>query len=370
MLASHNGHHEHFRIFTKMPLMIFLRLSLLLLVVSLWMGCHISALDALGLPSPIVKISSAPGPEDLALDTFENRHRVILSTAVRRTQKGLPRAGGRIQYLPVPGDTVYTFSITGYMDSIYPHGIDLARWDDTLYLFVISHNATVKDPSDFNRHLILQFRVTDDHLIWKHTWESPFLKAPNDLFVTDDGRIYVSNYLKRISTFQTLWSALFRFRTGSIVYYLPGEGWNKLPGRYGYPNGVYVSRQHLYVAEGTRKRVLRFNLDAAGHPQPAPVTSPKMFLFADNLMPGPEGWLYGTCHPFPLKFKAHAADGTKISPSWLFRIHPDLADWEWIGKDDGSNISAASTCLPYRDTLYVGQVFQPYILKLPFQNHR
>ena len=160
--------------------------------------------------------------------------------------------------------------------------------------------------------------------------------------------------------------ALLRFRTGSIAYYLPGEGWQKVSGRYGYPNGILVREHHLYIAEGTRKHLLRFDLDEQGHPQPHPIHSARKFLFADNLMPGPEGWLYGTCHPRPLRFKAHAGDPGKRSPSSLYKISPDFEDWEWIGQDDGGRISAASTCLPYHGQLYVSQVFDGFILKMPY----
>ena len=54
-------------------------------------------------------------------------------------------------------------------------------------------------------------------------------------------------------------------------------------------------------------------------------------------------------------------DSTKTE-DWNF----DFEDWEWIGQDDGGRISAASTCLPYHGQLYVSQVFDGFILKIPY----
>ncbi|MEZ4900037.1 MAG: hypothetical protein R2806_24580 [Saprospiraceae bacterium] len=340
--------------------------AVLLFILSMTAGCQ-SLRNLPALPLPAQEIACAPGPEDIALDTFDGRERLIVSTDQRRNPKGQPRQGGQLQYIDIRDDQTYPFALTGYpCEKIYPHGIDLVYRRDSLFLYVLSHHPLKDHPDDYNHHLIHRFLVRENQLIWLDSLSSSLLCAPNDLFVLPDGRIYVTNYMKRISTFQTLWTALLRFRTGSIAYYLPGEGWQKVSGRYGYPNGILVREHHLYIAEGTRKHLLRFDLDEQGHPQPHPIHSARKFLFADNLMPGPEGWLYGTCHPRPLRFKAHAGDPGKRSPSSLYKISPDFEDWEWIGQDDGGRISAASTCLPYHGQLYVSQVFDGFILKMPY----
>lgn len=334
--------------------------NLLILVICSGILCYCtSPKDSVKTPGE--KIITAPGPEDMVLDTSLGQPRIIISTDSRRSK---PRPGGQIQFIWIGDTVVHTFIIANsQLEKIYPHGVALARQQDTTKLFVISHEPLVEDPNDYNHHRIHRFRVGRDSLFYEYTYEHELLRAPNDLFVTANGEIFVTNYLKRITTWQSLSTALFKRSTGSTVRYRPEQGWDEILTDQVYPNGIHLWQDKLFVAEGGRHRILVYqhqNYTAPIHQ----IKDPGL-LFADNFSASADGQLYITSHPCMFCFSAHARHGHKPSPSLGWHIDPSNYSLNNIFSDDGSNISAASTLIRWQDQYYLCQVFNPYLLKVP-----
>lgn len=307
------------------------------------------------------KIVTANGPEDMEIDSSTGTTRLIISADDRRTK---PRPGGVIQYVLLGDTVVHTFRFAhGPGSRLFPHGLALARLHDSTWLYVISHEPLEEDTTNFNRHRIHRFYVTRDTLYWIEALENPLLRAPNDLYVTPDGQIFVTNYLKRISAWQTMSTALFKRRTGSTVRYRPGQGWDEIISRQVYPNGIYLWQNKLFVAEGGRKRIQVYTLGSFS--KPLHQMTDRELLFADNFSLGSDGMLYLTSHPCMFCFSAHARQATKLSPSLGWRINPENYHLEKIFSDDGSNVSAASTLVKYQQKYVLSQVFNPYLLSVP-----
>ena len=71
------------------------------------------------------------------------------------------------------------------------------------------------------------------------------------------------------------------------------------------------------------------------------------------------------CHPKLLKFLAHSKDHSKISPSEIIKITylgKGKAQLESIYLNDGSEISASTVGVSFKDKLLVGSVFEGHIL--------
>lgn len=307
------------------------------------------------------KIFTAPGPEDMEIDSSTGTTRLIISTDDRRTK---PRPGGVIQYVNMDDTVVRTFQLANWHESrIFPHGLALSHDRDSTWLYVISHEPLPDDTTNFNRHRIHRFYISRDTLYWVEAFEDPLLRAPNDLFVTPDGQIFVTNYLKRISTWQTMSTALFKRRTGSTVRYRPGRGWDEIITRQVYPNGIHIWQNKLFIAEGGRKRIQVYALkDFSSRLHQI---KDRELLFADNFSLGSDGKLYITSHPCLFCFSAHARQATKLSPSLGWRINPENYRAEKIFSDDGSRISAASTLVKYQQQYFLSQVFNNYLLTVP-----
>lgn len=307
------------------------------------------------------KIITAPGPEDMVTDTSTGRARIIISADDRRSK---PRPGGQLQYLSVGDTLVHSFILLDCpAEKIYPHGLATARWQDTTRLFVISHEPLADEPKNYNHHRIHRFRIGQDTLYWEHAYEHKLLRAPNDLFVTDDGQIFVTNYLKHISTWQTMSTAIFKRRTGTTVRYRPQHGWDEIIKHQVYPNGVHVWQNKLFIAEGGRRRILVYAVD--NFSAPLHRITDQDLLFADNFSQSSSDQLFITSHPCMLCFSAHARDAKKLSPSLGWQLDPLNYQLKKIFSDDGSNLSAASTLINWHGNYYLSQVFNPYLLIVP-----
>jgi len=65
----------------------------------------------------------------------------------------------------------------------------------------------------------------------------------------------------------------------------------------------------------------------------------------------------------------HAKDPAKISPSLVYKVDPETGNKEVIFKDDGNKIPAVSTAVLFKNTLYFGQVFDGFILRIKNKNN-
>ncbi len=302
---------------------------------------------------PETKIKTVFGPEDIVLDNISGKNdRIIISCA---KYKGQYHVDGTIQfYYPHEEATeATTFKMKkDIAANIRPHGIAIAEVNGKAMLYVISHENKGENEK------ILVFKIQKSRLVKVDEFnqeEIPEIIHPNDLYVTDEGMLYYSNYPKSMTNF------ILKKKNGNIGYINTktresGVLIDKLP----FPNGVIVVENDLYYTDTALGNLYKAPLVNAITPK-----TPEIF---GKVKSGDNISLYNNklivaSHPKPARFLFYMLFNMR-SPSQVtsFDIEGKEAPHTLYDKSQKS-ISGSSTALIYKNDLYISQVKQKFILK-------
>ena len=307
------------------------------------------------------RIKTRIGPEDMVLDTItKNGPRLILgSTEYRKKKKyKADQVPGAILYYPLydDGAEVDTFKIEGYPTQDFkPHGLAIAQLDNIPYLFVISHEQQQRV------HKIIQFEIMGDRLMFRKVYSSEtynYLSNPNDLFVTPDGGIYYTNPSKL-----TLWTSIFKTRNGHVAHITTEGEERKLIAGLIYPNGILIAEDQMYITTTMKNQLLNYRLANAGSLSGEPVKVLAKIKGGDNISIS-GSTLYIAHHPNKLRFAFYAQKNSK-SPSRVTTYNLSNDFCRQVFRSNGKLISGSSTAVMYKGHLYVTQVIQGFIAKVP-----
>ncbi|HSK14428.1 MAG TPA: SMP-30/gluconolactonase/LRE family protein [Phnomibacter sp.] len=299
-----------------------------------------------------------PGPEDMDLD--ETTGSIFISSCDRwRLQQGLDAPTDGIYLLqPDSGQPPRKLTST-YAGAFHPHGISFIRMHDTAYLYVVNHSPS-------GDHVEV-FDLRNDTLYHLRTIADEMMNTPNDLVAVGRDRFYVTNDHGYKQGVMRMLEEYLQLPFSSVLYY-NGAGFAKVAGRLRYANGVNVSNNgtRLYVTTTIGRNLLTYHRDTAtGQLTLAGRLPLKTGL--DNIDVDADGDLWIGAHPKLLAFVGHAKDPAKLSPSQVLRLSPAPGDTYTVAEmmmDKGDNLSGASVALRYKDTMYVGAVFQPRVLRV------
>lgn len=298
---------------------------------------------------PYRVLETGPGPEDIALDTGRFGPRIIISCAERRTKD--TTANGFYAYTMRNG-VHDRLSVIGLPPNIglHPHGIDVDYRASETLLYVVNHE------NERNRHGILVFRLDSNSVTFLDTLFHPLLLSPNDVCTDYKGGLYVSNDSgKRNGKWEKLWS----LKRSYILHY-DGNTWHQVGDKLAYANGVGVLGNRLYVTGTQEKAVHSYGIEGKSLVDRKDIPAIKG---ADNIT-FYNGKLVTAAHLDFVKFIGHAGKSTKKSPCMVYQIDLETQQLDTLFMDNGPVISAASTGLIYGDSLYVAQVFDPFILSI------
>jgi sugar lactone lactonase YvrE len=291
-----------------------------------------------------------PGPEDLVLDGPD---RLLVSSQDRRTEPPLP---GAVYALDMPSGEVAELPRIGEPEGLafHPHGMDLVRGDDgILRLYVISHRPEDREPP----HAIVVYRVLPDRLEFLELLEDPLLASPNDLAALPDGQLYVGNDR---SAGGGLAEMILGLKKSTVVHYDGQGAWKVVADGLAYTNGIAVVGHRVIVAATRENAIYSFARLGDGSltlkTRVARVPGPDNFFVAGND-------LFVAVHPRPLAFVAHARNPARPSPSHVYRIDLATYEMELLFANDGRGISASSTGIWIDKTLWIGQVFEPFVVQ-------
>lgn len=303
------------------------------------------------------KIEVGAGPEDFVLDTFTipTKARLLVSCSERRT----PYKNHEIYGYNLKDKLVKILPRLNEPKDLYfrPHGIDI-QYDSSQkssFLYVISHNDALK------QHSVIIYKIQEHNLVFQKELQSPLLVSPNDLGVgTKIGTFYVVNDSKKRTN---LWEKLWAKRTSNILYF-DGNLFKEVASKIAYGNSAFVHQNQLYVSATQRKELLNYTILNTGE-----LTTPKNILKVnglDNLMyDAHSNTLLVTAHTKPIAFLKHLKNKTKKSPSKIYGIDLTTQKAHLLLEEDGSSMSAISTALIYKDQLYLGQVFENFLVQIP-----
>lgn len=303
-------------------------------------------------PSQCEQIPGIPGPEDFVVDHNTTGDRLIVSSHDRRSW----RPGG-----------IYALSLSARHEivemrrenepegfELRPHGMDMKTINGQRRLYVITHGVE-QNGSD---HSVVVYTVTGNVLRFERMISDPLLASPNDLALLDNGSFYTSiDSVTRGSMIDLLLS----LKSGRIVYCSPGSACTIAYDKIAFPNGVIALGSYLYATASLENRLIRFRI-REDHTLESPETLAEIPV-GDNLMQTEAG-LLTTSHPSGLSFLRHARDAGNHAPSVVYRYNNGTL--RALLADDGRRISAASVAYMHDDTLYIGQVFDPFLLRCRF----
>ncbi len=300
------------------------------------------------------KIVTGPGPEDMVLDTIDNRKRLILSCSERR-KKNPPH--DEIWVIDINTQQAKILPRINHPDSIlfHPHGIDITFDGNNLWLLVVNHEEKKK------RHSILRYLVKENELIFDTIfWNPQYLKSPNDVFAESKDKFWVTN---DASSRNSKLELLLKMKGGNVIHYNGITYIKSTPG-LAYPNGVYRIKDKLIVSTTRQNKIISYNLDQRGKVIRGSNKTLAVATGWDNFSKINDTLLLCTAHVKPIKFLKHYKQPNHLSPVAVYVINLVQNNAELLFYTDGSIISAGSTTIFYEGYLYICQVFDPYIVKI------
>lgn len=313
-------------------------------------GCSVREISTL----PVRQITVGAGPEDMVTDHTGETPRLLISCTARRESQ--QPFGEIVTYTPATG-SIDTLTRTGMPDSLYfqPHGIFLDSEPDPPLLYAISHEH------DEGFHPVYVWEVADSTLVFRELIASELLHSPNALTTGVDGELFVVN---DAGDRDNMMEKIFRLNRANIIRLekntvgkweaaVAAEG-------LGLPAGINRIGTTLYAGDAVNHLLHVYEIVGKELVAREPVEG----LRGNDNIRVIDQKLYTTGHIKPLKFVAHTQSPNKKSPVEAWEYDPASEKVTSLYYTDGSKISAGSTALMLNGTLYISQVFEPYILEV------
>jgi len=295
-------------------------------------------------------ITTAIGPEDMVVDSITEQPRLLLSCSARRKSE---KQYGEIFVYYTETATNKILKRTNEPNGLLfnPHGIDLVKVNGNLILLVVNHEHIGE-----NRiNSILRYRVLKDELVFQNKISDPLISSPNAVTGFSDGTLLVSNDAKKQNN---IWEILFKMRKAQIIFW-NGNNCSVASEKYAFTNGITNKDGKVYLASTMQNKVWQFDFKDGKMLNREVIAKANG---ADNLRFDGDDLLVA-CHLRFLKFLKHYKDPKQLSPSTVYRINPSTKKRTVEYFDDGRQVSAASTALVFRNSIYVSGIFDSKIVK-------
>jgi hypothetical protein len=202
----------------------------------------------------------------------------------------------------------------------------------------------------------LRGRGTESTLTWRACIPTADAIQANDVALTPDGNVIVSNYQPDGGLRHTIFAALFGRPSGNVMEWSRDTGWRVIPATEAQlANGVAVTRrgETVLYAETMTGRVHRVPVAGGGGGIDVEIGGNP-----DNFTRTPRGTLLIASHTGGVAFMACRFGRTPCTTSWaVYEIDPDTLATRKVLDHDGSVVGAVATALEVDDLLYFGSVF-------------
>lgn len=315
--------------------------------------CSASALAAPSI-SGCEQIATGPGPDDMAVQSLDTP-RLIISSHDRRH---FSRAGDIYAYTPASGQ-MQLLKREGEPSGfkLRPHGIDLVQRDGRWLLHVISHDRDLIS----DQHSLMIYELVGDTLRFQQQLRDPLLSAPNDVAVADNGDLYVTN--ERMDG-DSIAELIFLQRKANVVVYRPGSGWRIATSDLAVSNGIFIKGNSVWVSQTLGEGLMRYQRRPDGTLAFAETLG--MLSLLDSLHLAPNGHLLSVSYPSLLNLGWHWQSKGRAARTLVYDIDPNTGESQIIFQDDGRTISAVSSAVILGNRLYLGQLFDSFLLSCPW----
>lgn len=287
------------------------------------------------------------GPEDFVLDTLSgNATRLLVSCGIKRK---CDASKGEFVFVDLASKKVRK-SITNLPENfpLFPHGIDLLKKNDSLFLYAVNHQPKSKGLDKDTLNSVLKFLVKGDSILFLKKFKSSKLKNPNAVCASADGRFWVTNMNNG------------SYLSKGNVCFCDEQNCEVVSPKIFYANGITRDEKFVYVASTLRNKVYRFAFDGKKLEQKA---------VAENVYGGDNlriinDTLFVAAHLNINKFLKHVKKQSKNSPSAVYEIPLSTMQPKLVFYHDSTLIDASSTAIRYGGKYYITGVFDPEVVEL------
>lgn len=303
------------------------------------------------------RVATGPGPDDMVVQPGTPM-RLLISSHDRRN---FSRSGEIYAYTPSNNQMIAMTRINepeGFR--LRPHGMDLVNRNGRWWLYVVSHDRELVS----DQHSLMIYEVIGDTLRFQQQLTTPLLSAPNDVAAADNGDIYVTNERQDGASIVE-W--LFLQRKANVVVYRQGTGWQIAASELAIANGIYIQGRTVWVSQTVGEGLMRYSRKADGTlGQGVQITSLSLI---DGLSPGQNGRLLATSYPSLIGLGLHWQHQQSRARTVVYEVDPQTQNTRVVFQDNGQSINAVSSSQLVDDRLYLGQLFDPFILSCPWPHN-
>lgn len=330
-----------------LPLPVFLSACLLL-------TCTLPTVAATIDKTQCRKVPTGPGPHSLLM--LPGEERLLVSSHDRRH---FERHGDIYEHLPGSG-TMRKLPRLREPDSLAfrPHNMAVRQSGEDTLLYLINHDD---DTPNSIQHSVVVYAITADGLEFRQQLRHPLLSSPNHIALAPDGDIYISN--DRRNGRSTMELAL-RQKKATIVHHRQGKGWRIVAEGLSFPNGVHAEQDRVLVSKTFGSAVLAYQRNGDGSlGKPRTVISLPLL---DGIFPSLSRSVHYTIsHASLFDFLQHKRNGRHASAATIHAVNADTGASSVIFSDDGLLISGLSAVIETRNAFFLGQSFEPFLLRCP-----
>jgi len=256
-------------------------------------------------------------------------------------------------------------ALTRVPDRFRPHGINLYTDHTGLQrLFVINHSGGVEEKIEVFEKMISEklFRHVD-------TLANSIIKNPNDLVAVSATKFYIASDSGATNVIESAAEMLFAAGLSPLIYF-DGDQFLEVRSDLKSSGGISadLSSKRLFVGETMGKSIsiysLGRDLSLEQH-----IETVELEGSVDNLDLDPDGNLWIANHANTLALVRHFIDAEIAAPSQVQKISGiGLMNQSitTIYENDGSEFSASSIGLRYKNMMLVGSITEPKILVCEF----
>jgi hypothetical protein len=323
------------------------RVSLIILIVFSITGSVFSQAPGFA-NSCFRKIAVGSGPEDMVLDEVSDpvQPRLIISCSSRRKSE---QALSEISSYDIRSHVARSLRRIEPADlCLHPHGIDLVKVGDSLILLVVNHC------DDRNQQSIVRYLVKGEELHFINQITDPLFRSPNAVAGLVDGSFLVSNDAYNRGS---KWEMIFRVKKAQVIFCKKGQC-SVAAKHVCFGNGIMIDKDTVYQASTIPGEIYRYIWKDGIL---ADRTTLAKVKGVDNIR-GYGDKLIVAGHLKFGKFIRHMKHKEKLSPSNIYAVSRSTGAVQLLYSNEGDQISAASTGIVYNGHLYIGQVFDSFIL--------
>ncbi|MCB1147001.1 MAG: SMP-30/gluconolactonase/LRE family protein, partial [Leptospiraceae bacterium] len=225
-----------------------------------------------------------------------------------------------------------------------------------------------KEMNDENQNIIV-YQIKPEQLEYMGHVRDEKIVSPNDVIITAKGDFYITNDARDRGS---LWDIYWRREISTVVFCNLEIDSEKISKKFckvaaenlALPNSLAIQGNKMYVSTTRQNKIFEYDIEAGGElSNQRAVAEGVGFdnLSWSNIETG-SGMLLTAEHASDWKFFRHVSSSENIAPSLVSMIDITTSEKKVLYANEGSEISAASGAIIFKNILYISQVFDDFIL--------